>query len=55
MRLVESRIYKPGQQSKLASDLQEVTPLPYKDEEGKIDTTNLVTLLKRKIAEKGVK
>ena len=44
-----------GHESKLASDLQGVTPLHYKDEDGKIDTTNLVTLLKRKIAEKGVK
>jgi len=47
--------FPKGQQSKLASDLQGVTPLHYKDEDGKIDTTNLVTLLKRKIAEKGVK
>lgn len=47
--------FPKGQRSKLASDLQGVTPLHYKDEDGKIDTTNLVTLLKRKIAEKGVK
>lgn len=44
-----------GQESKLASDLQGLTPLTYKDDGSKIDTKNLATQLTRIIKDKGVK
>ena len=44
-----------GHESKLASDLQGLTPLTYKDTPDKIDTRNLATQLVKIIKEKGVK
>tara|TARA_R110002051_G_scaffold119593_1_gene192956 strand:- start:431 stop:1333 length:903 start_codon:yes stop_codon:yes gene_type:complete len=44
-----------GNDSKLASDLQGLTPLTYTDIDERLDTKNLVTRLVRIIKEKGVK
>lgn len=44
-----------GQESKLASDLQGVTSLTYRDDGNNIDTKNLATQLTRIIKDKGVK